>query len=101
MLVTAPGIERPRRAERFDREIADPVAGLGPLRGVLTAMENATTEIVVVATVAVLSWVAMSKVMPPAGAGSDELTVKVNIVVLLLPSFAETSLTLSTGLSSF
>src|SRR5256885_5263746 len=51
MLVTAPGIARPRGAERFDREVVDPVAGLGPLRGVLTALENATTEIVVVATV--------------------------------------------------
>src|SRR2546430_7328455 len=48
LLVTAPGIGRPRGAERLDREVLDPVAGLGPLRGVLTALENASTEIVVV-----------------------------------------------------
>ena len=49
MLVTAPGIARPRGAERFDREVVDPVAGLGPLRGLMTALENASTDIVVVA----------------------------------------------------
>ena len=43
----------------------------------------------------------MSKVMPPAGAGNDEVTVKVKVVAPLLPSLAETSLMLSVGLSSF
>jgi molybdopterin-guanine dinucleotide biosynthesis protein A len=51
MLVTAPGRERPAGHERFDREVVDPVAGLGPLRGLLTAVENTTTPLVVVATV--------------------------------------------------
>ena len=51
MLVTAPGREHPPACERFDREVVDPVAGQGPLRGVLTALEHASTPIVVVATV--------------------------------------------------
>src|SRR5690348_14005110 len=51
MLVTAPGCEQPLGANRFDREVRDPVAGLGPLRGVLTALQNASTDIVVVSTV--------------------------------------------------
>ncbi|MEA2711239.1 MAG: molybdenum cofactor guanylyltransferase [Phycisphaerales bacterium] len=51
MLVTAPGREHPPGWERFDREVVDPVGGQGPLRGVLTALENATTLIVAVTTV--------------------------------------------------
>ena len=51
MLVTAPGRQHPPGSSRFDREVSDPVAGQGPLRGVLTALENATTEWVAVATV--------------------------------------------------
>jgi molybdopterin-guanine dinucleotide biosynthesis protein A len=51
MLVTAPGREGPPGHERFDREVVDPLSGFGPLRGVLTALEHATTPIVVVATV--------------------------------------------------
>ncbi len=51
MLVTAPGFERPPGFERFGREVFDPIAGIGPLRGVLTAIEQSETEIVVVATV--------------------------------------------------
>ena len=46
LLVTAPGRERPAGGERFDREVVDAVAGEGPLRGLLTALEAATTEIV-------------------------------------------------------
>src|SRR5947207_14756023 len=41
---------------------------------------------------AMLSCVAMSKVTPPAGAGNERLTVKVNVVVPLLPSAAVISL---------
>ena len=41
MLVTAPGREHPPGHERFDREVTDPVAGEGPLRGIVTALENA------------------------------------------------------------
>ena len=50
LLVTAPGREQPPGSERFTREVADPVAGEGPLRGVLTAMEAARTEVLVVTT---------------------------------------------------
>ena len=51
MLVTAPGRERPAGHQLFDREVVDPVAGQGPLRGVLTALEHAGTPIVAVTTV--------------------------------------------------
>ena len=51
LLVTAPGREKPPGADGFDAEAVDPVAGEGPLRGVLTAVENATTELVVVVPV--------------------------------------------------
>jgi molybdopterin-guanine dinucleotide biosynthesis protein A len=51
MLVTAPGRQHPPRAEGFDKEVVDPVPGQGPLRGVLTALENATTPAVIIATV--------------------------------------------------
>ena len=51
VLITAPGREHPPGCEAFDREISDPVAGQGPLRGVLTALELCgKTEAVVVAT---------------------------------------------------
>jgi molybdopterin-guanine dinucleotide biosynthesis protein A len=51
MLVTAPGREHPPGWKRFDKEFVDPIAGLGPLRGVLTALEKAETAVVVFATV--------------------------------------------------
>src|SRR5690606_14231062 len=51
LLVTAPGREHPPAWEMLDREVSDPVAGLGPLRGVLTALEHATTPLVLTATV--------------------------------------------------
>jgi molybdopterin-guanine dinucleotide biosynthesis protein A len=51
MLVSAPGRERPPGAERFDVEVVDPVEGMGPVRGVLTALENLRTEFLVVASV--------------------------------------------------
>ena len=47
MLVTAPGVERPPGAARFDVEVIDPVADEGPLRGVHTALTCATTDAVV------------------------------------------------------
>lgn len=50
-LITAPGRENPPGWRRFTHEFVDPVAGLGPLRGVLTALEQARTEWVVVLTV--------------------------------------------------
>ena len=51
LLVTSPGRERPPGAHRFTAEAVDPVAGRGPLQGVLTALESATTDITVVVTV--------------------------------------------------
>jgi molybdopterin-guanine dinucleotide biosynthesis protein A len=50
-LITAPGREHPPGWERFDSEWVDPVGGLGPLRGVLTALEQAKTQWIVVQTV--------------------------------------------------
>jgi molybdopterin-guanine dinucleotide biosynthesis protein A len=51
LLVTAPGRSQPPGGEWFNRKATDSVAGQGPLRGVLTAIEHATTERVVIATV--------------------------------------------------
>lgn len=50
-LITAPGREHPPGWERFDRELVDPVAGLGPLRGVLTALQHLDRPELIVATV--------------------------------------------------
>lgn len=50
-LITAPGREHPPGWQRFTEEYVDPVAGLGPLRGLLTTLEHATTEWVVAITV--------------------------------------------------
>src|SRR5205814_2693612 len=49
-LVTAPGREHPPGWQRFSREWVDPVAGIGPLRGVLTALENLSTPMLLVVT---------------------------------------------------
>ena len=51
LLITAPGREAPPGAERFTRECVDAVPRQGPLRGVLTALENAPTPRVLVAAV--------------------------------------------------
>ena len=51
MLVTAAGREHPPGWKRFDREVVDEVSGQGPLRGVLTALQNADTARVMVLTV--------------------------------------------------
>jgi len=50
-LVTSPGREHPPGWQRFDRELVDPVAGQGPLRGVLTALEGLKTPLLAVVTV--------------------------------------------------
>jgi molybdopterin-guanine dinucleotide biosynthesis protein A len=47
LLVTAPGREHPTGWRGFTREVTDPGAGQGPLRGVLTALEQASTPVVV------------------------------------------------------
>src|SRR5438477_622200 len=51
LLVSGPGNERPTGCELFDREVTDPVAGEGPLRGMLTALQNASTELVAMVSV--------------------------------------------------
>jgi molybdopterin-guanine dinucleotide biosynthesis protein A len=65
LLVTAPGREHPPGWRRFTNEVTDPVAGEGPLRGILTALERASTKEVVVLPVdmpnltsAPLAWLA-------------------------------------------
>jgi molybdopterin-guanine dinucleotide biosynthesis protein A len=51
MLVSAPGVVHPPGVERFDREVIDPIDGLGPLRGILTALENISTPTAAMITV--------------------------------------------------
>jgi len=65
LLVTAPAREHPPGWRRFTNEVTDPVAGEGPLRGILTALTHAPTNEVVVLPVdmpnitsAPLAWLA-------------------------------------------
>ena len=51
LLVSGVGNERPVGWELFDREVTDAVRGEGPLRGVLTALDGAETEVVALVTV--------------------------------------------------
>jgi molybdopterin-guanine dinucleotide biosynthesis protein A len=51
LLVTAPGREHPTAHEAFAREVVDPSSGEGPLRGLLTALENSPAPWVVVTAV--------------------------------------------------
>jgi len=51
MLVSSPGRENPPGAEGFDVEVVDPVEGMGPVRGLITAFENLKTEMLIVASV--------------------------------------------------
>src|SRR5688500_10566664 len=51
LLITAPGREHPPGWRRFTGECVDPLPAHGPLRGVLTALEHATTELLAVAAV--------------------------------------------------
>lgn len=51
LLVTSPGRQHPPGAEAFDAEAIDPAPNLGPMRGILTALENARTDQLVVAAV--------------------------------------------------
>jgi len=51
MLVTAPLVIHPPGSELFDCEAVDPIEGMGPLRGVLTALSHLSTPLMVVATV--------------------------------------------------
>lgn len=51
MLVFAPGVEAAVGTEGFDYCVSDAVENEGPMRGILTALENLRTEMVVVTTV--------------------------------------------------
>ena len=51
LLITAPGREHPPGWQRFTEEQQDPIAGGGPLRGVLTALEHVQTPTLIVLTV--------------------------------------------------
>ena len=51
MLVTAPATANPPGAEIFDQHCLDPVSDAGPLRGILTALENASTPMIIAVTV--------------------------------------------------
>jgi molybdopterin-guanine dinucleotide biosynthesis protein A len=51
LLVTAPGRERPTGHEAFTREVVDPSPGEGPLRGLLTALENSPAPWLVITAV--------------------------------------------------
>ncbi len=44
VLITAPGRENPTGHELFTRECVDPIAGLGPLRGIITALESGVAQ---------------------------------------------------------
>ena len=48
LLVTAPGRPHPPGWRRFISQATDPVAGQGPLRGVLTALEHSPTDEIVI-----------------------------------------------------
>jgi molybdenum cofactor guanylyltransferase len=48
ILVDAPGREKPPGHELFEKVITDPVAGEGPLRGILTAMEQTISPLLIV-----------------------------------------------------
>jgi molybdopterin-guanine dinucleotide biosynthesis protein A len=76
LLVTAPGREHPRGWDRFTREVADPTAGQGPLRGLLTALEQAAAPLVVVTAVDMpfvrrdhLQWIAAALADRPESRG--------------------------------
>jgi molybdopterin-guanine dinucleotide biosynthesis protein A len=47
LLVTAPAVREAPGSDLFDAHAVDPADGEGPLRGLLTAMEHATTELTV------------------------------------------------------
>jgi molybdopterin-guanine dinucleotide biosynthesis protein A len=51
LLVSGVGNEGPAGCELFDGEVTDAVTGEGPLRGVLTALEGAGTDVVAVVSV--------------------------------------------------
>ncbi len=77
LLITAPGREHPPGAARFARELIDPVAGAGPLRGVLTALEQVSTPLLIATALdmplverAHLAWLAASLAQAPDALGA-------------------------------
>ena len=75
LLVTAPGREHPPGWRLFTNEATDAVAGEGPLRGILTALEHASTDELVILpldmpniTPASLAWLAARLRDHPAAA---------------------------------
>jgi molybdopterin-guanine dinucleotide biosynthesis protein A len=76
LLVTAPGREHPTGWQAFTREVVDPSAGQGPLRGLLTALENSPVPWVVATAVDMplvrhdqLQWMATALKRQPAVLG--------------------------------
>ncbi|GAC1666348.1 MAG: hypothetical protein NVS9B4_22030 [Candidatus Acidiferrum sp.] len=51
LLVTVPALAHPPGSGAFDAEVSDPLDGLGPLRGILTAVQHSSTPMVAVVTV--------------------------------------------------
>jgi len=51
MLLTAPAVADPPGAQLFDLRVTDPVDDLGPMRGIASALENTSTEVIAVVTV--------------------------------------------------
>jgi molybdenum cofactor guanylyltransferase len=51
MLVLAPGMDRSAGSQRVSLVVSDPVAGQGPLRGVLTALQNSPTPNMLATTI--------------------------------------------------
>ncbi|MGE5612197.1 MAG: molybdenum cofactor guanylyltransferase [Bacillota bacterium] len=51
LLVTSPANQHPPGWDCFDREVSDPVSGIGPLRGVVTALEHSSEAHAVLVTV--------------------------------------------------
>jgi molybdopterin-guanine dinucleotide biosynthesis protein A len=77
MLVTAPSVIDPAGDERFDIRAVDPCDGQGPLRGILTAIENVDTATMVVIPVDMpyvdwghLRWVHDALIRTPGAAGT-------------------------------
>jgi molybdopterin-guanine dinucleotide biosynthesis protein A len=72
MLVSAPSSANPPDANLFDQAPVDPVDDLGPLRGILTALEHSKTPTVVVIAIDMpavdthqLKWFAKELAMQP------------------------------------
>src|SRR5436190_3291564 len=77
MLVGSPSTANPPDADLFDQAVIDPVDDLGPLRGVLTALEHARTGAIVAMPIDMpfveplqLMWIARELAARPACRGT-------------------------------